>query len=411
MQVYLVGGAVRDELLGLPITERDWVVVGASPKKMRDQGYLSVGKHFPVFLHPKSHEEYALARTEQKKGHGYHGFEFHAAPTVTLEEDLCRRDLTINAIAKDAMGNLYDPYQGQEDLKNKVLRHVSAAFDEDPLRVLRVARFAARFHHLGFTIANATLQRMRVIVKSDELSYLSIERIWTEIEKALRGPAPKVFIDVLHQVQALEKVLPEVAQLFNKEIDQYNPKINAASRSLDALEQISAVSDDTTIRFAVLMHNAVGVANDAIKNPSITDLDKVADQKKLTALVALRQRLKIPNNYYSLTTQVCRFHHLYHHVFNLTPKVLLNLLQHLDYRRRPDQFKKFIQACLAIYHPIGATQQSNYLEQCATIAKKYSTLPKNINSNKPELIKQAIEAAQIKAIAQIPIPTNPLGQL
>ncbi|HKM14960.1 MAG TPA: polynucleotide adenylyltransferase [Marinospirillum sp.] len=212
MEVYLVGGAVRDELLCLPVKDRDWVVVGTTPKYMEKQGFRPIGKYFPVFLHPKTHEEYALARTERKQGRGYKGFTVIASPDVTLEEDLLRRDLTINAMAKDAAGNIIDPYKGQQDINNKLLRAVSDAFSEDPLRVLRTARFAARFAHLGFSVEANTLAKMQQLTRSGELEFLTGERVWIDVEKALTSQTPSVFFNVLSRVGAVEKLWPPLAQ-------------------------------------------------------------------------------------------------------------------------------------------------------------------------------------------------------
>jgi len=245
MEVYLVGGAVRDEILDLPITERDWVVVGASPEDMEAQGYKAVGKDFPVFLHPESKEEYALARTERKQGRGYHGFEIHASPDVSLEDDLRRRDLTINAIAKGSNGEIIDPYEGKIDLQNKVIRHVSDAFSEDPLRVLRVARFAAKLHSLGFTIAKETQQLMRHIVTTREIHELSPERIWQETKKALSMPSPEQFFLVLHNTGALTQTHPSISSEFS------DP--NSRELALAALEKISANENDTCMRLATML--------------------------------------------------------------------------------------------------------------------------------------------------------------
>lgn len=219
MQVYLVGGAVRDELLSLPVKDRDWVVVGATPSQMEQQGFRPVGKDFPVFLHPKTQEEYALARTERKQGKGYKGFTVIASPQVTLEEDLLRRDLTVNAMAQDIEGKIYDPYGGRQDIKNKLLRAVSGAFSEDPLRVLRTARFAARFAHLGFSIEASTLDKMQQLTLSGELTDLTAERVWIEVEKALASQTPSVFFNVLAQLGAVEKLWPPLAIQLTKNPD------------------------------------------------------------------------------------------------------------------------------------------------------------------------------------------------
>src|SRR5210317_1295764 len=227
MEIYLVGGAVRDELLGYPVAERDWVVVGARPEDLLDQGYQQVGKDFPVFLHPESKDEYALARTERKSGHGYTGFAVHYDPTVTLEEDLLRRDLTVNAMARDGVGNIIDPYGGQADLASRILRHVSEAFVEDPLRVLRTARFAARYAHLDFSVAPETLALMTEIVSQGELAHLPAERVWVELERALGERSPQVFVEVLRACNALAALLPEVDALFGvPQSPEHHPEID-----------------------------------------------------------------------------------------------------------------------------------------------------------------------------------------
>ena len=247
MKIYLVGGAVRDKLLGLPVKDRDWVVVGATPEDMLELGYQQVGKDFPVFLHPQTKEEYALARTEKKTGLGHTAFSIDAAPTVTLEEDLLRRDLTINAMAEDSEGHLIDPYGGQEDLKNKILRHVSPAFSEDPLRVLRVARFSARFAHLGFEVAQETLLLMQHLVNNNELSSLTAERVWQEVRRAIGEITPAFFFLTLRECYALGVVMQEIESLFGISLEK-------ARLSLMALTKASELTPDTAIRFAALCH-------------------------------------------------------------------------------------------------------------------------------------------------------------
>ncbi|MGL5697276.1 MAG: multifunctional CCA addition/repair protein, partial [Plesiomonas shigelloides] len=256
MQTYLVGGAVRDQLLGLNVTERDWVVVGATPEQLLAQGYQQVGRDFPVFLHPRTHEEYALARTERKQGQGYTGFVCHAAPDVTLEQDLLRRDLTINAIAQAEDGSLTDPYGGQQDLRDRWLRHVSPAFSEDPLRVLRVARFAARFAHLGFRVAPETLALMQQISTSGELTHLTAERVWKETEKALNSAAPDVYFAVLRACGALTVLFPELDNLFGVPApEKWHPEIDSGIHTLMALQQAAQRAYGPEVRFAVLCHD------------------------------------------------------------------------------------------------------------------------------------------------------------
>ncbi|MGD9663280.1 MAG: multifunctional CCA addition/repair protein, partial [Porticoccaceae bacterium] len=251
MNIYLVGGAVRDELLGYPFSEKDWVVVGATPEEMVAQGYRPVGRDFPVFIHPQSGEEFALARTERKTGQGYKGFSFYTGLEVSLEDDLVRRDLTINAIAKSADGAIIDPYNGRADLDRKILRHVSPAFAEDPLRVLRVARFAARYHHLGFVIAPETLGLMRVLATGGELRQLTPERVWMEIQKALTEKSPHIFIQVLRNCGALKEILPEVDRLFGvPQRADFHPEIDTGIHTLMTLEQAARLSDDPKVCFS-----------------------------------------------------------------------------------------------------------------------------------------------------------------
>ncbi|MCB1675231.1 MAG: multifunctional CCA addition/repair protein, partial [Halioglobus sp.] len=256
MEVYLVGGAVRDELLGCPVTERDWVVVGAQPEDLLRLGYQQVGRDFPVFLHPQTREEYALARTERKRGHGYTGFALHCDSSVTLEEDLQRRDLTINAMARAPSGAIIDPYGGRGDIEAKILRHVSPAFVEDPLRVLRTARFAARYAHLGFTVADRTMQLMAEIVRQDELAHLPHERVWVELQRALGERSPDVFVQVLRECGALARLLPEVDALFGvPQTPAHHPEIDTGDHTLRALRQAAELSPAPEVRFAVLLHD------------------------------------------------------------------------------------------------------------------------------------------------------------
>ena len=256
MKIYLVGGAVRDKLLNYPSDENDWVVVGSSPEQMVELGYQPVGQDFPVFIKPQTGEEYALARTERKSGHGYQGFTFHTAADISLEEDLIRRDLTINAMAQDDSGQIIDPYGGQQDLQARVLRHVSDAFTEDPLRVLRLARFAARYHHLGFSIAPETLTLMTDIAASGELAHLVAERVWKETERALCERSPDIYIQVLRDCGALQILLPEVEQLFGiPQRADYHPEVDTGIHTLMSLQQAVKLSDKPEVRFSVLVHD------------------------------------------------------------------------------------------------------------------------------------------------------------
>ena len=344
MQIYLVGGAVRDELLGLPARERDWVVVGARPEELQAQGFKPVGKDFPVFLHPQSGEEYALARTERKTGPGYRGFQTLFSPDVTLEQDLERRDLTINAIAKDPSGALIDPYGGQRDLRDRVLRHVSGAFVEDPVRVLRVARFAARFAPLGFKVAPETLDLMREIAARGELDALVSERVWQETQRALEMPAPARFFEVLRDANALPVIFPELHALFGvPQPEQWHPEIDTGVHTLMVVEQAAKLSDDPVVRFAALTHDL----GKGTTPPSEWPRHVAHEQRGVALVEGLCDRLKIPNAYRELAVLTSRYHLLAHRATELRPSTLLDLLEHLDAFRRPDRFEKWVLACEA----------------------------------------------------------------
>ena len=305
METYLVGGAVRDTLLDYPVRERDWVVVGARPEDLLEQGFEQVGRDFPVFLHPQTKDEYALARTERKAGHGYTGFTVNADPSVTLEEDLARRDLTINAIARDGDGNYIDPHGGRADIEARVLRHVSDAFVEDPLRVLRTARFAARFAHLGFSVAQETLSLMARIVEEDELAHLSTERIWVETEKALGERNPEVYVQVLRECGALARLLPELDVLFGiPQPPEHHPEIDTGEHVLMALKQAVRLKASTEARFAVLLHD-LGKGTTPKK-----DLPRhIAHEERGRKLVErVCERLRAPKRYKELAVAVCRYH-------------------------------------------------------------------------------------------------------
>ena len=325
LERYLVGGAVRDHLLNYPVYDRDWVVVGATVEEMQKQGYKPVGKEFPVFLHPETKEEYALARTERKSGHGYKGFEFFASPEVTLEQDLLRRDLTINAMAKDSCGNIADPYDGQRDLEARILRHVSPAFAEDPLRVLRVARFAARFKHLGFVVAPETMALMSAIAASQELQHLTRERVWAELERALGERSPEQFLLVLEQCHALTKLIPEFAQI-----------LQSASRdkALNSLLCSTSESNSACPRFAALCYFVEDEAPTTDPNGH--------------ALTAMLERLKAPNEFKSLSLLMQRQANALLGIAALSSEQKLRLYEGLDIQRRPQRLPAFLQSCRAI---------------------------------------------------------------
>lgn len=341
MKTYLVGGAVRDELLGYPHKEKDWVVVGATPEDMLAAGFQQVGKDFPVFLHPETKEEYALARTERKTSPGYKGFDVHATPDVTLEQDLLRRDLTINAIAKDEAGEIIDPLNGLQDIHDRILRHVSPAFTEDPVRILRVARFAARYLHLGFMVADETMQLMKQMVEDGEVDALVPERVWQEMEKALGERSPSRFIEVLRDCGALERILPELDRLFGvPQPEEHHPEVDTGIHTLMVLQQACRLSDDTGVRFAALMHDlGKGVTPESEWPHHIEHEARGAD-----IVLDVCKRLRVPNEYRDLAERTARFHLHYHRALELKPSTVVNTLEQLDAFRKPQRFEKFLLA-------------------------------------------------------------------
>ena len=344
MEVYLVGGAVRDEQLGLPVKERDWCVVGAMPDELLSEGYRQVGKDFPVFLHPETNEEYALARTERKTGKGYHGFEFHTSPDVTLEDDLSRRDLTINAMARDGDGNLIDPFDGSADLDNKVLRHVSTAFCEDPVRILRVAKFRARFADLGFELAGETLALMKEMVSSGEADALQPERVWQETEAALAGPGPHVYFDVLRDCGALAVVFPEIDALFGvPQPPEWHPEVDSGLHTMMVLEQAAKLSGEVDVRFAALVHDL----GKATTRQSELPRHHGHEARSVKLVNSLSDRLPVPRACRELGVLVAEYHAHCHRAFELRPSTILKLLQKVDAFRRPERFQKFLLACEA----------------------------------------------------------------
>jgi len=344
VKIYQVGGAVRDKLLGLPVKDRDWVVVGATAQQMLDKGFKPVGKEFPVFLHPKTKEEYALARTERKTAPGYTGFTFHAEPDVSLEEDLIRRDLTINAMALDENDQLIDPYHGQQDLQHKILRHVSDAFNEDPVRVLRIARFYARFQPLGFTIADETLTLMKEMVTSGEVDALVPERVWQETQRALCEKSPTAFFEALRDCGALAKIFPEIDALFGvPQRADYHPEIDTGLHTMMVLAQAAKLSNDPAVRFAALLHD-LGKA----ETPTDVLPRHIGHEARSLPLVKqLCQRLRVPNDYRDLALLAAEYHSHLHRAEELKASTILKTLQGLDAFRRPERFEQFLLACEA----------------------------------------------------------------
>lgn len=341
---YLVGGAIRDKLLGLPIKERDWVVVGQTPDYLLAQGFKKVGSDFPVFLHPETHEEYALARLERKTGRGYYGFECYAGQEVTLEEDLSRRDLTINAIAEASDGTIIDPFKGQEDLKNRLLRHVSPAFNEDPVRILRVARFAARFSGFGFTVADETLELMRSMVSAGEVDALIPERVWQEMRKALQEADPTPFFLTLRACGALARLWPALDKLWGiPQPEMHHPEIDTGVHVMMALKLVSQCTSDTVTRFAVLCHDLGKGETPVTDWPS----HKGHEERGVPLIEAFCKRYKVPNVYKELAVIVSRFHLHCHRAFELRADTLLKTLERLDAFRLPNRFEQFLMACQA----------------------------------------------------------------
>lgn len=337
MKTYLVGGAVRDALLNLPVKDKDWVVVGASPEEMLNQGYEQVGRDFPVFLHPDTHEEYALARTERKSGSGYTGFVCYSAPDVTLEQDLQRRDLTINAIAQDEEGHFYDPYDGRADLQQRQLRHVSQAFQEDPLRVLRVARFAARFAHLNFVVAEETQALMRWMAESGELNTLTPERVWKETEKALETHNPQIYFQVLRDCGALAVLFPELDNLYGVPAPaKWHPEIDTGVHTLMTLAIAAQLSPEVDVRFATLFHDVGKALTPPEKWPSHHGHGPAG----VPLVAALCQRLRVPNAIRDLALLVTEFHDVVHTVERQSPETLIALFDRIDAWRKPQRVEQ-----------------------------------------------------------------------
>ncbi|WP_455199519.1 multifunctional CCA addition/repair protein [Kaarinaea lacus] len=388
MQIYLVGGAVRDKLMNLTPSERDWVVVGATPEEMLSQGYRQVGKDFPVFLHPDTHEEYALARTERKTAPGYKGFSVQADDNVTLEEDLLRRDLTINAIAESSTGELIDPFNGQKDIDNRILRHVSPAFSEDPVRILRVARFAARFAHLGFTVAPETRKLMQDMVEAGEVNALVAERVWAEFERALGEKHPGRFIEELRNCGALKILFPEIDRLFGvPQPEKHHPEIDTGIHTLMVLEQAAKLSTDTEVRFAALLHDLGKGTTPREEWPK-----HIEHEKRGTPLVkAICDRYRVPNTYRDLAMMVTPYHLHYFRVGEMRPDTILKTLEKLDAFRRPERFEQFILACEADSR--GRTGFEDHEPEQSTIMRNVYHAASSISSE--SLVQQGLSGAAI----------------
>ncbi|AEF99167.1 multifunctional CCA addition/repair protein [Methylomonas methanica] len=390
MKIYLVGGAVRDRLLDYPVLERDWLVVGATPDIMLEQGYKPVGKDFPVFLHPQTHDEYALARTERKTAPGYKGFDVDANPQVTLEDDLLRRDLTINAMAIGEDGVLVDPFQGQQDLRNRILRHVSPAFSEDPVRILRVARFTARYAHLGFRVAEETRQLMQAMVKSGEADHLVAERVWAELYKALTETTPSAFFQTLKECDALAVIFPEIYALFGvPQPPKYHPEIDTGVHSLMSLTMASKLSGKPEVRLAALLHDLGKALTDPQKWPSHHGHEQIG----LPVLEGFCDRLRVPKVYKTLCAQVMAYHTHCHRVFELRSGTLVDMLQAIGAFKSESHLQDFLLACEADAR--GRTgfedneyPQAEYIRQAARTALAVDTRP---------VLQSKLQGAQIGA--------------
>ena len=379
------------------------MVVGATPEQMQQLGYRQVGKDFPVFLHPKTQQEYALARTERKIGLGYGGFSCYASPDVTLEQDLLRRDLTINAIAQDEAGNLYDPYHGIADINARKLRHVSAAFAEDPLRVLRVARFAARFHDLGFEIAAETMALMQHMSQAEELTALTPERVWQEVDKSLGSPHPEVFFEVLRQCGALNILFPEIEALFGvPQPEKWHPEIDTGLHTMLVLAQATALTEEKAVRFAALVHDL----GKALSPKEHWPKHHGHGQKGLPVIKSLCERLRIPNEYRDLALLVSDQHQNVHQAFELRSETIIKLFDKADFWRKPERLEQLLLACIADMRgrtgfEHHAYPQGDYLSACFLAANTVDVKAIIAAGFQGAQIKQALNSKRIEVVEQV----------
>jgi tRNA nucleotidyltransferase (CCA-adding enzyme) len=401
MQVYLVGGAVRDEQLGRPVKERDWCVVGATPEELTAAGYKPVGKDFPVFLHPETNEEYALARTERKTAVGYHGFAFNTDPGVTIEEDLSRRDLTMNAIAKDGDGHLIDPFGGVQDIERRKIRHVSDAFAEDPVRILRAAKFAARYASLGFRIAPGTRDLMRQMVAAGEVDALVPDRVWKETEEALAGPAPRVFFESLRACRALSVLFPEIDALFGvPQPAKWHPEIDTGLHTMMVLDQATKLSAAVEVRFAALTHDLGKGTTESSDLPSHPG----HEQRGRELIDAMDKRLPLPRACRDLARLAAEFHTQCHRAGELRDSTIVKMLEKTDAFRRPDRFANFLLACEADAR--GRTQFEDREYPQAGLLQKLLSAAAAVDSagiasqHEGQDIPDAIRRARIAAVKQ-----------
>jgi len=400
MKVYLVGGAVRDELLGRPVAERDWVVVGSTPDQMLKAGFRQVGRDFPVFLHPDTREEHALARTERKTGPGYRGFELRYSPDVTLEEDLRRRDLTINAMARDADGNLIDPHDGRRDLESKTLRHVSDAFNEDPVRILRVARFLARYQPLGFTVATETLARMRAMAAAGEADALVPERVWQETDRALGEPAPEAWLRVLHDCGALARIFPELEALYGvPQPPQWHPEIDTGLHIELVLQAAADLTPEPRIRFAAMMHDL----GKGTTPRSVLPRHIGHEQRGIPLVRAVAERLRVPADYRELAELASLWHGHAHRAVELRPRTILKMLEGCDAFRRPERFRELLVACEADFRGRGGLRhrpypQAQLLRQAQDVALAVALTPEERAGLAGEQIGERLRLRRLEAL-------------
>ena len=404
MQTYLVGGAVRDKLLGRPGADRDYVVVGATPEEMARLGFRPIGRDFPVFLHPDTREEYALARTERKSGRGYHGFVFSTDPSVTLEQDLERRDLTINAMAEHDDGRLVDPFGGARDLKDRILRHVSPAFAEDPVRVLRVARFAARYAPLGFRIADETLALMRRMVDDGEVDHLVAERVWAETRKALTEPQPSAFLAALRACGALAILFPEIDALYGvPQRAEFHPEVDTGVHVELVLDMAARLAPgDDLVGWCALTHDL----GKALTPADVLPRHIGHEQSGVAPLRALSERLRVPAEHAALAELVCRFHLNIHRAFELRADTLLAILERIDAFRRPERLGRLLIACEAdkrgrrgfeeSAYPQAAYVRAAHAAAAAIDAREFVT-----QGLTGEAIGEAVRKARVAAIAKV----------
>lgn len=416
MKVYLVGGAVRDQLLGLPVKDRDWIVVGTEPSTLLSLGYQQVGKDFPVFLNPKTKEEYALARTERKASAGYTGFICDFSPTITLEQDLIRRDLTINAMAQSEEGEIIDPYGGKQDLENRILRHISPAFSEDPLRVLRVARFAARYHSLGFKIASETLSLMTELAQSGELQHLTAERVWLETEKALNEKNPEIYFETLHKTGALKVLFPEINALYGVPNPvKHHPEVDSFIHTMLVLKQAVNLTENnpilnkSAVRFAAICHDL----GKALTPQNILPHHYGHEQAGIKPTRSLCKRLKVPSYFQELAELTCEFHTHIHKAFELRSETVITLFNRFDVWRKPQRFQEFLQVCLADTRSRTGFEtkdypQIDYINQLLHSANEVDVQQVIADGFEKQAIKNELTKRRILAVKQTKTnyPTN-----